>query len=186
MTAPRLRLLQIGVRRRGRCSWSQPPHHPARPLAPRFSSSRLLAALAFRLRVRYAGNFVGLEAAALVPAILLLDSPGAAMLVCAAADWSPSCSAHAALYALERPSISRSSRSPTALPRSSSARPSAPPAPGPWPSARSRWPVLLVFLLRQHDPRLRVSRPLRLVARERLPEMAPLPARGADSCSRRS
>ena len=32
-----------------------------------------LAALAFRLRVRYAGNFLGLEAAALVPAILLLE-----------------------------------------------------------------------------------------------------------------
>jgi len=45
-----------------------------------------LGVLAFRLRVRYAGNFVGLEAAALAPAILLLDSPGAAMLVCVAAD----------------------------------------------------------------------------------------------------
>lgn len=45
-----------------------------------------LAALAFRLRVRYAGNFLGLEAAALVPAILLLDSPGAVMLICAAGD----------------------------------------------------------------------------------------------------
>ncbi len=45
-----------------------------------------LSVLAFRLRVRYAENYVGLEAAALVPAILLLDSPGAAMLVCVAAD----------------------------------------------------------------------------------------------------
>src|SRR5262245_8752276 len=41
-----------------------------------------LALLAFRLRVRYAENYVGLEAAALVPAILLLDSAGATMLVC--------------------------------------------------------------------------------------------------------
>jgi diguanylate cyclase (GGDEF)-like protein len=45
-----------------------------------------LAVLAFRLRVRYAENYVGLEAAALVPAILVLDSPGAAMLVCVAGD----------------------------------------------------------------------------------------------------
>lgn len=45
-----------------------------------------LTALAFRLRVRYAGNFLGLEAAALVPAILLLDSPGATMLICVSAD----------------------------------------------------------------------------------------------------
>ncbi|MGH9368079.1 MAG: diguanylate cyclase [Thermoanaerobaculia bacterium] len=45
-----------------------------------------LTALAFRLRVRYAGNFLGLEAAALVPAILLLDSPGATILICLAAD----------------------------------------------------------------------------------------------------
>src|SRR5262249_25180222 len=45
-----------------------------------------LTVLAFRLRVRYAENYVGLEAAALVPAILLLDSPGAAMLICASAD----------------------------------------------------------------------------------------------------
>ncbi|MGE5412937.1 MAG: diguanylate cyclase [Syntrophomonadaceae bacterium] len=45
-----------------------------------------LAVLAFRLRVRYGGNYVGFEAAAIVPAILLLKSPGAAMLVCAAAD----------------------------------------------------------------------------------------------------
>ena len=45
-----------------------------------------LGVLAFRLRVRYGGNYVGLEAAALAPAILLLRSPGAAMLVCAAAD----------------------------------------------------------------------------------------------------
>ncbi len=45
-----------------------------------------LSVVAFRLRVRYAGNYVGLEAAALVPAILILDSPGAAMLVCAVAD----------------------------------------------------------------------------------------------------
>ena len=45
-----------------------------------------LAVLAFRLRVRYAGNYVGFEAAAIVPAILLLHSPGAAMLVCAVAD----------------------------------------------------------------------------------------------------
>src|SRR5262249_15369804 len=46
----------------------------------------LLAALAFRLRVRYAGNYLGLEAAALVPAILILQSPGAAMAICAVAD----------------------------------------------------------------------------------------------------
>ena len=45
-----------------------------------------LGVLAFRLRVRYAGNYVGFEAAAIVPAILLLRSPGAALLVCAAAD----------------------------------------------------------------------------------------------------
>lgn len=45
-----------------------------------------LGVLAFRLRVRYGGNFVGLEAAALAPAILLLGSPGAAMLICLAAD----------------------------------------------------------------------------------------------------
>ena len=45
-----------------------------------------LAALAFRLRVRYAGNFLGLEAAALVPAILLLNSPAAVMAICAAGD----------------------------------------------------------------------------------------------------
>ncbi len=45
-----------------------------------------LAVLAFRLRVRYAGNFVGVEAAAMIPAILVLNSPGAAMLVCVAAD----------------------------------------------------------------------------------------------------
>ncbi|HTY40419.1 MAG TPA: sensor domain-containing diguanylate cyclase [Thermoanaerobaculia bacterium] len=45
-----------------------------------------LAVLAFRLRVRYGHNYVGFEAAALVPAILLLRSPGAAMLVCVAAD----------------------------------------------------------------------------------------------------
>jgi len=45
-----------------------------------------LGVLAFRLRIRYGGNYVGLEAAALAPAILLLRSPGAAMLVCAAAD----------------------------------------------------------------------------------------------------
>jgi diguanylate cyclase (GGDEF)-like protein len=46
----------------------------------------VLAAIAFRLRVRYAGNFLGLEAAALVPAILILQSPGAAMAICAVAD----------------------------------------------------------------------------------------------------
>jgi diguanylate cyclase (GGDEF)-like protein len=45
-----------------------------------------LGVLAFRLRVRYGGNYVGLEAAALAPAILLLQSPGAAMLVCVASD----------------------------------------------------------------------------------------------------
>ena len=45
-----------------------------------------LGVLAFRLRIRYGGNFVGLEAAALAPAILLLGSPGAAMLICLAAD----------------------------------------------------------------------------------------------------
>ena len=45
-----------------------------------------LTTLAFRLRVRYAGNFLGLEAAALVPAILILHSPGAVMLICLTAD----------------------------------------------------------------------------------------------------
>ena len=45
-----------------------------------------LTALALRLRIRYAGNFVGVEAAALVPAILLLASPGAAVLVCLVGD----------------------------------------------------------------------------------------------------
>lgn len=45
-----------------------------------------LTAFAFRLRVRYAGNFLGLEAATLVPAILILNSPGAVMLICVAAD----------------------------------------------------------------------------------------------------
>ncbi len=45
-----------------------------------------LAVLAFRLRVRYAGNFVGVEAAALAPAILLLNAPGAALLICLGAD----------------------------------------------------------------------------------------------------
>jgi diguanylate cyclase (GGDEF)-like protein len=46
----------------------------------------LLAAVAFRLRVRYAGNYLGLEAAALVPAILILDSTSAVMLACLTAD----------------------------------------------------------------------------------------------------
>ena len=46
----------------------------------------LLAALAFRLRVLYAGNYLGLEAAAIVPATLILQSPGASMLICAGAD----------------------------------------------------------------------------------------------------
>lgn len=45
-----------------------------------------LTTLAFRLRVRYAGNFLGLEAAALVPAILILRSPGAVILICLSAD----------------------------------------------------------------------------------------------------
>jgi diguanylate cyclase (GGDEF)-like protein len=45
-----------------------------------------LAVLAFRLRVRYAGNYLGLEAAAVVPAILILRSPGAAILICVVAD----------------------------------------------------------------------------------------------------
>lgn len=45
-----------------------------------------LAVLGFRLRVRYAGNFVGVEAATMIPAILVLNSPGAAMLVCVVAD----------------------------------------------------------------------------------------------------
>lgn len=45
-----------------------------------------LSTLAFRLRVRYAGHFLGLEAAALVPAILILQSPGAAILICAVGD----------------------------------------------------------------------------------------------------
>lgn len=46
----------------------------------------LLAALAFRLRVRFAGNYLGLEAAAIVPATLILHSAGACMLICAGAD----------------------------------------------------------------------------------------------------
>jgi len=46
----------------------------------------LLAAVAFRLRVRYAGNYLGLEAAALVPAILILGSTSATMLACVTAD----------------------------------------------------------------------------------------------------
>ncbi len=45
-----------------------------------------LTTLAFRLRVRYAGNYVGVESAALIPAILLLNSPGAGMLVCIVSD----------------------------------------------------------------------------------------------------
>lgn len=45
-----------------------------------------LSSLAFRLRVRYAGNYIGVESAALIPAILLLGSPGAAMLVCVVSD----------------------------------------------------------------------------------------------------
>jgi diguanylate cyclase (GGDEF)-like protein len=45
-----------------------------------------LSALAFRLRVRYAGNFLGLEAAALVPAILIFNSPAAAVVICALGD----------------------------------------------------------------------------------------------------
>lgn len=45
-----------------------------------------LSTLAFRLRVRYAGNFLGLEAAALVPAILILQSPGATIAICALGD----------------------------------------------------------------------------------------------------
>jgi diguanylate cyclase (GGDEF)-like protein len=46
----------------------------------------LLAAVAFRLRVRYAGNYLGLEAAALVPAILIVGSTSTTMLVCVTAD----------------------------------------------------------------------------------------------------
>ncbi len=45
-----------------------------------------LTTLALRLRVRYSGNYLGLEAAALVPAILILESPGAVILICAVAD----------------------------------------------------------------------------------------------------
>jgi diguanylate cyclase (GGDEF)-like protein len=45
-----------------------------------------LAVLTFRLRIRYTGNYVGLEAAAIAPAILLLEAPGAALLICVAAD----------------------------------------------------------------------------------------------------
>jgi diguanylate cyclase (GGDEF)-like protein len=56
----------------------------ARPLELAFFIA--LAAVAFRLRVKYASNFLGLEAAALVPAILILQSPGATMLVCVSAD----------------------------------------------------------------------------------------------------
>src|SRR5215471_7569065 len=56
----------------------------ARPLVLAFFIA--LAAVAFRLRVKYASNFLGLEAAALVPAILILQSPGATMLVCVSAD----------------------------------------------------------------------------------------------------
>jgi diguanylate cyclase (GGDEF)-like protein len=61
---------------------------PAVPWArwPELLFFTALAVAAFRLRVRYAENYVGLEAAALVPAILLLDSPGAVMLVCVAGD----------------------------------------------------------------------------------------------------
>jgi diguanylate cyclase (GGDEF)-like protein len=61
---------------------------PGIPLArwPEILFFTLLATLAFRLRVRYAGNYVGLEAAALVPAIILMESPGAVMLICFAAD----------------------------------------------------------------------------------------------------
>jgi diguanylate cyclase (GGDEF)-like protein len=46
----------------------------------------LLAGVAFRLRVRYAGNYLGVEAAAIVPATLILGSTGASMLICAGAD----------------------------------------------------------------------------------------------------
>src|SRR5262249_58941387 len=45
-----------------------------------------LAAVAFRLRARCASNCLGPEAAAMVPAILILQSPGATMLVCVSAD----------------------------------------------------------------------------------------------------
>ncbi len=62
--------------------------------APTIPSARLgevaffigLSTLAFRLRVRYAGNFLGFEAAALVPAILILQSPGATIAICALGD----------------------------------------------------------------------------------------------------
>ncbi|HEY1250301.1 MAG TPA: GGDEF domain-containing protein [Thermoanaerobaculia bacterium] len=53
---------------------------------PEIAFFTALTVLAFRLRVRYAGNFVGLEAAAMIPAILVLNSPGAAILVCVVAD----------------------------------------------------------------------------------------------------
>ena len=61
---------------------------PAVPWArwPELLFFTALTVAAFRLRVRYAENYVGLEAAALVPAILLLASPGAVMLVCAVGD----------------------------------------------------------------------------------------------------
>jgi diguanylate cyclase (GGDEF)-like protein len=47
----------------------------------------VLTLLAFRLRIRYANNFLGLEAAAIFPLIIILRSPGAALLVCGAADF---------------------------------------------------------------------------------------------------
>src|SRR5215471_19467120 len=53
---------------------------------PEIAFFTALTVLAFRLRVRYAGNFVGLEAAAMIPAILVLNSPGAAILICVVAD----------------------------------------------------------------------------------------------------
>ena len=58
------------------------PGHPLGALAGDRSSSPLSRSSPSACACATRGNFVGLEAAALVPAILLLDSPGAAMLVC--------------------------------------------------------------------------------------------------------
>jgi diguanylate cyclase (GGDEF)-like protein len=80
------RLLQLGVIGAAILLFAlEPPSVPAgRLLDIAFFVG--LATLAFRLRVRYAGNFLGLEAAALVPLILLVNSPGTTMLVCVAGD----------------------------------------------------------------------------------------------------
>ena len=82
-----------------------------------------LTTLALRLRIRYAGNFVGVEAAALVPAILLLGSPGAAdARLPRRRRGSPSRSRDRAASRSRTRSTSRSSRSPTEWRPSSAAR----------------------------------------------------------------